>query len=420
MILTGRSLCLPSPTTVQELFFVARDASIIPDISLDPVLTSFLSLDSSAALQHQYAFLQRSMSMEQRSAFSLSLNEEFGGSRRVTYGGVGVVALALSMLFDQVAQQIRTQELSEGDASTQRSPPKRIFGISSSSRIGWIMYSYLHLIPGIANNHEKMAETTEVFDNILKIELLDHYERMTTKKRMSSLSMQQWLTGAAFHLHMRIHQVRLNSVPPGSVKSLRGAYKSGLSRLIQDYTSYLYRNIKETPPRRPRKPRTRTVSGGRQTTTLSTTNETYSANGPFNSSLVISTYICNETATPNQTADMNRICKTKKDFGLFLSEESDETALGVENRHKFNSSAGYRREDEILGLLVIEPGRNVSHSVRHHSCESPAIQQALLPHIMNALDLERNKNFFQYHEKVFYSLLRQRHDFVLRTTRSQT
>lgn len=106
MILMGRNLCLPSPATVQELFSVARDASIIPDISLDPVLTTFLSLDSSATLQHQYVFLQRSMSGEQQNKFSLNLTEELGGSSRVTYGGVGVVALALSLLFDQVAQQV--------------------------------------------------------------------------------------------------------------------------------------------------------------------------------------------------------------------------------------------------------------------------------------------------------------------------
>lgn len=106
MILTGRSLCLPSPTTVQELFLVARDASIIPDISLDPVLTTFLSPDSSAALQHQYAFLRRGMSGEQQAAFSHDLAQRLGGSSRVTYGGVGVVALALSLIFDQVSQQV--------------------------------------------------------------------------------------------------------------------------------------------------------------------------------------------------------------------------------------------------------------------------------------------------------------------------
>lgn len=105
MILTGRSLCLPSPATVQELFSVARDANIIPDISLDPVLTTFLSLDSSAALQHRYAFLQRSMSREQQMTFRLNLTEELGDTR-VSHGGVGVIALALSMIFDQVAQQV--------------------------------------------------------------------------------------------------------------------------------------------------------------------------------------------------------------------------------------------------------------------------------------------------------------------------
>lgn len=83
----------------------------------------------------------------------------------------------------------------------------QIFGISTSSRIGWIISSYLRLIPGIANDEEKMAETTELYDRWLKLEILDHYERMTTKKRMSSVSMQEWLAGAAFHLHVRIHQV---------------------------------------------------------------------------------------------------------------------------------------------------------------------------------------------------------------------
>lgn len=107
-----------------------------------------------------------------------------------------------------LSHQVRAQGSTEGDPSTRRSQAKTIFGISSSSRIGWIIDSYLHLIPGIANNQEKMAETTELYDNWLKLELLDHYERMTTKKRMSSVAMQQWLAGAAVHLHIRIHQVR--------------------------------------------------------------------------------------------------------------------------------------------------------------------------------------------------------------------
>lgn len=105
MILTGPALCIPSRATVQELFSVARDAGVLPNIAIDPILTSFLSLESGAALQHRYNSLQSSMSSEQQSTFGRSLSEKLGG-RRVTHGRVGIVALALSMLFDQVAQQV--------------------------------------------------------------------------------------------------------------------------------------------------------------------------------------------------------------------------------------------------------------------------------------------------------------------------
>ncbi|XP_047462255.1 uncharacterized protein LOC125020795 [Mugil cephalus] len=410
MILTGRSLCLPSPATVHELFSVARDANIVPDISLDPVLSTFLSLDSAAALQHRYAFLRQSMSSEQQTVFSLNLTGAVGGSR-VTYGGVGVVALALSMLFDQVAQQVRARGSTEGHLSTHGSQPKRIFGITTSSRIGRIIHSYLRAVPDIANNPEKMAETTELYDRWLKLELLDHYERMITKKRMSSESMQQWLTGAAFHLHVRIHQVRLHSVPLGSVESLRLSYKSGLNHLVQRYTTYLRRSIKETGSPGPVQPRTNT-----STPTNATCSSFYvSLTGPS-----VSADGFNMSTPPRLTAGDSRGCKTDGsggDFGLRLSKKSNVTADAMISRKTLNSSADSNRKEEeeggVLGLLVIEPSRNVSHNVQHRPCESPAIQQALVTRIMNAQDLQRNRNFFLYPDKVFHGLLRQRDHFDL-------
>ncbi|XP_060941185.1 uncharacterized protein LOC133018881 [Limanda limanda] len=423
MILTGRSLCLPSPGTVQELFSVARDASIIPDISLDPVLTTFLSLDSSAALQHQHAFIQRSMSREQRTEFSLSLTRELGGSRVVTYGGVGVVALALSLLFDQIAQQVRTEGSTEGDLSTQRPQDEDIFGISTSSRIGRIIYSYLCLIPEFGNNEEKMAETTELYDRWLKLELIDHFERMTKKKRMSSVSMQQWLTGAAFHLHMRIHQVRLHSVPLGSAESLRLSYKSGIGLLVQGYTAYLRRNTKETAPGS-QKPTIGTTSRPRQTKKSKMTNKACSGNRLFNVSQVstsISTDGLNKTTATNSTADGSRNCETHgttEEFGVSVSKGSNETTVSMGSIKTLTNVTEYNREEEasMLGLLVIEPGRNVSHNVQHHPCESPAIQQALVTRVINAQDLERNRNVFLFPEKVLRSLCRQRNDIEFKAS----
>ncbi|XP_035998505.1 uncharacterized protein LOC105939363 [Fundulus heteroclitus] len=391
MILTARSLCLPSAATVQELFSVARDANIIPDISLDPVLTTFLSLDSSAALQHQYGFLQRSMSGEQQAAFNLNLTAEVG-SCRVTYGGVGVIALALSLLLDQVAQHV-VRGSAEGLPSPKGSRAERIFGISTSSRIGSMIHTYLSLVPGIANNEEKMAETTELYDNFLNLELIDHYERMTTKKRMSTESMQQWLAGAAFHLHLRIHQVRLRSVPSGSIESLRLSYKTGLNRLVHGYVAYLRKNVLETEAAGPLK--AKTGAGSRMENSNS-------------SSISTNVMVYPAHTTPNATAGDNRSCG-----------DSGSGELRGRNGTTLNTSTPrciMEEEDSELGLLVIEPQRKVSHTIQHHPCESPAIQQALVAHIMKSQDLQRNRNFFLYPEKVLQSLLKQRDDFELKAT----
>ncbi|XP_019729213.1 uncharacterized protein LOC109518038 isoform X2 [Hippocampus comes] len=329
---------------------------MVPNISLDPVLNSFLSLDSSAALQHQYSSLQKSLSEEQQAALGLHLNQELGGAR-VTHGGVGVVALALSLLLDHVAQQVRGNSSGQAGQWSLTKPPKKIFGLAISSRIGSIAHNYLRSIPGLANDQDTMAETTEIYDTWLNLEMLDHYQRMTKKKRMSSVSMQQWLTGAALHLHMRIHQVRLHSVPIGSVESLRLSYKTALNRLVQGYTIYLHRNIWESAASAPQRRSNGTCSSGWW---------------PFNVS---------------------------------QAETFNETSYG-----------GACETDEVAskeGLLVIELGRNVSHNVLHHPCESPAIQRALVTRIINAQDLEHSRSFFLLSKKVLQQLLAQEDAFEL-------
>lgn len=215
----------------------------------------------------------------------------------------------------------------------------------------------------------------------------------------------------------------MKSVPLGSAESLRWSYKSGLVGLVQHYTTYLRRNIQETPAPGRRKPRIRTASALRQTYTFSITNITCSGNCSFNGSQVgpnIPIDRFNETTTPRSTSNVSRILKTDRsseDSRFNVPKRRNETTAGNENRKTFNNSTGYNRDEEarLLGLLVIEPLTNVSHNVRHHPCQSPAIQQALVTRIINAQDLERNRKFFQFAEGVFYSLVRQRDDFELKT-----
>lgn len=212
-------------------------------------------------------------------------------------------------------------------------------------------------------------------------------------------------------------------MPFGSAESLRLSYKSSLGRLVQDYAAYLRRHVQETGAPRPQKPKTRTKGGPRQTTATisSQTNSSCLGHRLFNVSLVSPSNLTesfNETTTPNSTAEMSRICKTggsNEDSGLNVPEGRDKTTVGMISRNALNSTYGRDKGAGMLGLLVIEPSRNVSHNVQHHPCESPAIQQALVSRIIDAQDLDRNRNFFLYPEKVIHNLLRQKDDFELKT-----
>ncbi|KAJ3599142.1 hypothetical protein NHX12_033105 [Muraenolepis orangiensis] len=424
------SLCLPSETTVHQLFSVARHVGAIPDISLDPVLTAFLSVESRASLLHQYAALQRGMTPEHLAAFRSNLTGELGGSSRVRHGGVGVVALALSVLFDLVAKQVPEQQ----DATAL------LFGIRRSSRIGRILHGFLRQIPGVANDPERMAEATELNDNLLKLELIDHYERMTNKKRMSSEAMRQWLAGAAVHLHMRIHQVRLKSVPPGSAESLRLSYKTAFSQLVQDYASYLRRNVRETPPgvgahrptaARPGDGRVPEATASHHRTDSGTEREPSKANrGPVTPGLTEGqvgparpqgpldraataphrlnlTTVANRAATPTGGSEgvLRHQGLTETDASPAAVPASGNSGGGGGAEH--STAAGE-------GLLVIEGTRNVSHSVQHRACESPVIEQALAVRLLDAQDLDEIRVFFQYSQQLFDHLLGQRGDFDLK------
>ena len=214
-----------------------------------------------------------------------------------------------------------------------------------------------------------------------------------------------------------VQQVRLHSVPLGSAESLRLSYKSGIGRLVQGYTAYLRRNIQETAPGS-QKNTIGTTSRPRHTKTSKITNKACSGNLLFNISQVstsIFTDGLNETTATNSTSDRGRNCETHgstEEFGVSVSKGSNETTVSMGDIKTLTNVTEYNREEEagMLGLLVIEPGRNVSHNVQHHPCESPAIQQALVTRVINAQDLERNRNIFLFPEKVLRSLCRQRND----------
>lgn len=206
-------------------------------------------------------------------------------------------------------------------------------------------------------------------------------------------------------------QVRLKSMPVGAAESLRRSCKSQLNQLIGHYMVYLRRNIRETAAPKPGKRRNRQSSVLRHANTVNQTSPACSGTTTITSGTATGEI---DEPTANAAANISRKCKTKvlgKVSGGNVTNVSDKNPVGTEKRKKLNHSTGIN--SGALGLLVIEPLRNVSHSVQHHPCESLAIQQALVTRIMDALDMEQNKQFFQYPEKVFHSLLRQEDFFEI-------
>ncbi|KAL2089742.1 hypothetical protein ACEWY4_014430 [Coilia grayii] len=230
--------CAPSAETMQNLFSVAQSGGTIPDVALDRSLAGYLSLNSGTVLTNQYEAIQQRLSTDQLALFNQNLTSTFGGTR-VTLGKTGVVALALSLFLDVVSNDIMGQSTPD--------PVRRILGVSRSS-IGSIISEYLRKVPEVVNNSEGMADITDLCDQELKFELIDLFERMTLRRQLSSRALKLWLNGAAIHLHVRIHGIRLGSVPQGSAESLRLSYSTAYSSLIRRYTGYLRRYIKETPP----------------------------------------------------------------------------------------------------------------------------------------------------------------------------
>lgn len=208
-----------------------------------------------------------------------------------------------------------------------------------------------------------------------------------------------------------LQQVRLKSMPIGAAESLRRSCKSELNQLIEHYMVYLRRNIHEIAAPGPGKRKSRQSSVLKQTNTFNQTRVTCSGTGQIASSTA--TGKINETYASDAAANSSRKCieVLGQVSGRNVTNMNDRDPVGTEKRKKLSSSAGIN--SGALGLLVIEPLRNVSHSVQHHQCESPAIQQALVTRIMDALDMEQNKRFFQYPGRVFHSLLRQKGVFEL-------
>ncbi|XP_018581990.1 uncharacterized protein LOC108918864 [Scleropages formosus] len=167
----------------------------------------------------------------------------FGEGGTVVFGSVGVVALALSLLLEVLSLHWT------GRATTGPSDPiRRIFGADHFSDVGSIASEYLKRVPQVAGDPVRMRALTERCESELTRELDDRYEAMTTERQIAANGVKQWLNGAALHLHMRIHLVRLGAAQKDSAQSLAISYQTRVPVLMRSYVKHLRGSILEKPP----------------------------------------------------------------------------------------------------------------------------------------------------------------------------
>ncbi|KAI3374446.1 hypothetical protein L3Q82_006266 [Scortum barcoo] len=161
-----------------RLASVARDICPFPNYNPSPLFSEMLTINSSLHLRNHYMAVQSSLTPKQLEDFTQHLRTTFGREGKVTLGGVGVVALALAVLFDTLAKQVRGEQVSDSgpipglfvkDLRGYYSP--QIYTISE----------YLRLVPHIVNNPIRMKMETERYIKLLRTDKKTVEEEMSRR-----------------------------------------------------------------------------------------------------------------------------------------------------------------------------------------------------------------------------------------------
>ncbi|XP_034559570.1 uncharacterized protein LOC117827172 [Notolabrus celidotus] len=195
---------------ISHMSSVARDVCPFPDYTPNPLFTNMLSVNSSLQLKHHYTAVQSSLNPKQLEDFTKSLRSTFGREGRVSYGGVGVVALSLAVLFDTLAKQAKGEQVSDSGP---------IPGLFIKDLRGYYpphvhtVSEYLRLVPHIANNPTRMKEETERYIKLLTIDdqKLENLGENNMFAMQEDVPLLNVVHGKWFANNLKVHFLRLKN-----------------------------------------------------------------------------------------------------------------------------------------------------------------------------------------------------------------
>ncbi|XP_047446055.1 uncharacterized protein LOC125011092 [Mugil cephalus] len=187
-------------TDAVHLAAFARDFCPFPTYMPSTHLINMLSINSSIQLKEHYMAVQTSLNPKQQEDFAQRLRTTFGREGRVTYGGVGVVALSLSFLFDTLARQVRGESVPDSGLipGLFLKDPRGYYPQNAHT-----VSTYLRLVPYIANNPTRMKEETERY-----VRQLTPHNSSSVKEDIAKINEILMLTVEGT---MKVHLLRLKN-----------------------------------------------------------------------------------------------------------------------------------------------------------------------------------------------------------------
>ncbi|CAJ1071473.1 uncharacterized protein LOC117827172 [Xyrichtys novacula] len=184
----------------------ARDFCPFPDYTPSPLFTNMLSVNSSLHLRDHYMAVQSSLNPEQLEDFTQSLRRTFGKEGKVSYGGVGVVALSLAVLFDTLAKQAKGEWVSDSGPvpglffkDLRGYYPPHVYTVSE----------YMRLVPHIANNPTRMRAETERY--IKQLNTDDQWLEKNMVMVQEDVPLENAALAKWFSSNLKVHLLRLKN-----------------------------------------------------------------------------------------------------------------------------------------------------------------------------------------------------------------
>ncbi|XP_038135995.1 uncharacterized protein LOC119780158 [Cyprinodon tularosa] len=206
---------------------------------IDSSLERFSGNNSVAELNRYRDEVLFSGGMAEAAGIVQTLSGPLGGFGQIS-NSVGLVALVISMILENVAKNMGKQTMGTADLL------RRVFAEEKANEVRDLMDEYIKQLRINLRDQAGLIESTKRLQSQLSTQLTRLENSMVKDNQitMSARHLNQWMNGAAFHTQMMIHLERLEETDGTKANTVAGIYQQQAGILLDKYKSHLKENLK--------------------------------------------------------------------------------------------------------------------------------------------------------------------------------